>query len=103
MKPLHAVALTYLYGSGLLCVLTGVVVLYRYPDNHVGWDPAVLWAVPVLTVGMLAAPWLERRVWSWFFPLFWIATVALLWAMDGLNLLLPYEEWIRRGMPRPGI
>ncbi len=78
-----------------------VAVAQRTPSNHIGVDPrwlglVVLPAIIIISVGI----WRHVRA----APVLACTLVTLLFAValvlvDQLNLLVQYDEWLRRGMP----
>ncbi len=82
-------------------LLSIMYVLYRAAFasvNHVGLTPHFLDIFSVVSV-LLALTFRLERKWLWTVVL--VATVNVLlvvWAIE-TNVLVEYEEWIRRGMP----
>ena len=89
-------------GFCLLLLIAGAIVhrLASDPGNHVSWN--VLWvagAATGLALGSTAAAWLgERRV-HFGLAAFAFGVACAAWALYQFDVLLPYEEWIDRGMP----
>ena len=80
-------------------VMVSAWVLYRsfgVPENHIGFDPArLLWAVvPSILHGCFGPR--GQRALVWAIP---ILTVGLITAALHFNLLLQYDDWLQRGMP----
>ncbi len=84
--------------------LAGVVLLIaqRFPDNHLSFD--------VRTIYFIAAVGLLFSLFHWHrtrsrqtarFVLLNLLFAAAIALVDQGNLLVDYEEWIRRGMPPP--
>jgi hypothetical protein len=67
--------------------------LYRYPAPHIGIN--VLLFTPLFAIVAAVGVW--KRDW----PLVVIgaASVLLLAAFYQFNVLVPYEVWLKRGMP----
>lgn len=94
---LAADALALLHGA-LLALLSIRVIAYR--ENHVGWDPlwglasCALWGV----MSLAARRRTGRARFTWMLGgacAFALALVLLVrW-----NVLVAYEDWLRRGMP----
>ncbi|AJW43942.1 MAG: hypothetical protein ACRC1O_07305 [Ralstonia mannitolilytica] len=78
-----------------------VYVLYRAAFvrvNHIGLTSHFLDIFSVVSVLLALTFRLERR-WLWTVVLVAAANVLLVvWAIE-TNVLVEYEEWIRRGMP----
>ncbi|WP_247362048.1 hypothetical protein [Ralstonia pseudosolanacearum] len=85
-------------------LLSIMYVLYRAAFvrvNHVGLTPHFLDIFSVVSVLLALTFRLERR-WLWTVVLVAAANVLLVvWAIE-TNVLVEYEEWIRRGMPERG-
>lgn len=86
------------------CITAGalaIAVLQRAPSNHIGVDPrwlglVLLPAIMIIGVGT----WRHARA----TPVLACTLVTLLFAValvlvDQMNLLVQYDEWLRRGMP----
>jgi hypothetical protein len=72
-------------------------------SNHVGWDVGslrILFAFGVLLGG--AAARASRRRLALGCLLASLASLGAAQAVDTWNLLVPYETWVRRGMPEAG-
>ncbi|MGC5833751.1 hypothetical protein LDP08_24720 [Ralstonia pseudosolanacearum] len=82
-------------------LLSIVYVLYRavfVRVSHVGLTPHFLDIFSVVSVLLALTFRLDRR-WLWTVVLLAAANVLLVvWAIEA-NVLVEYEEWIRRGMP----
>lgn len=80
-------------------VMASAWVLHRsfvVPENHIGFDPALLfWAAGLSIIQVCVGP-KGLRVLGWVIS---ILTVGLVTAALHFNLLLQYEDWIQRGMP----
>lgn len=91
--------------AALPALMSILYVAYRvFFDNvnHVGLTPHYLDVPAVVSVLLALAFRLERRaLWA-------VAAIAALnvfvvvWAID-TNILVEYEEWIRRGMPKKSV
>lgn len=85
-------------------LLSIAYVLYRTAFvrvNHVGLTPHYLDIFSVISVLLALTLRLERK-WLWAVVLVAAANVLLVvWAIE-TNILVEYEEWIRRGMPERG-
>ena len=93
-----------LWCAGLCCwCLPGIagLVWWRYPGNH-GTSLWFLALIPLLqlavSVVLLLSRYLSlREMARWFVPAgLVLATLALL---DGFNVAVDYEVWLKRGMP----
>ena len=95
-------------GATALLLLAAAWLLWewrrRHPCNHWGFDARWLWAACCLAAGWAAVRLRRRRIRPWMAATVLLAagicagTVCLL---DHFNLLIPYEQWIGRGMPGP--
>jgi hypothetical protein len=105
-RPWHLSVLTIMvWASGLLSLGTlGWLVfsVATHDANHVAWDPWRLYPVFVgsLAVAVVRAVVVRRltRI-SWLLLLLAIAGVLSLAAVDRFNVLVEYEEWLKRGLP----
>jgi hypothetical protein len=87
----------------LASVAVGLAIVLRIAlnsTNHIGWDPRL--ALFIFFAGAVSswATWATRRSPVWLFSacvcvLFAILTVVLVAA----NILVPYELWLKRGLP----
>ncbi|NWK46430.1 hypothetical protein [Ralstonia pickettii] len=81
--------------------LSIVYVLYRAAFvrvKHVGLTPHYLDIFSIISV-LLALTFRLERKWLWAVVVVASVNVLLVvWAIDA-NILVEYEEWIRRGMP----
>lgn len=80
-------------------VLMTVWVLYRalwVPDNHIGFEPSLFMGGAGFSVIAAVLSQSRLRLLACAVSL---ATVGIVAAAIHFNLLLQYEEWIRRGMP----
>lgn len=74
----------------------------RYPENHVGYN--VLLLIP-LFLATVAAGLLHRSTVGRMDTLAWAAliggalSILAIAAVYQFNILLPYETWLKRGMP----
>lgn len=74
----------------------------RYSENHVGYN--VLWLIP-LFAGTAALGLLHRAVLGRMDILAWIVvlggalSVVAIAGIYHFNVLLPYDVWLKRGMP----
>ena len=70
------------------------------PGNHVGPEP-LLAIIPFVV--LLAVAWLPRyRRWKaarMLVTAYVLLSLSALVAIDGANVLVQYERWLRRGMP----
>lgn len=90
-------------GLTLLGIIFWGYVAYRlgrYPENHVGWN--VLWSLGPF--GLLALLALLQWNWNGSHLAVWMLGFALLSCLLVLafyygNILVPYEVWLKRGMP----
>lgn len=83
----------------LCCLFWTVVVvrIVRYTDNHVGYN--ILWAIP-LFLPMLAVGWPRRDTIGLGLIVAGLVSIAAILAIYYGNVLVPYEVWLKRGMPR---
>ena len=84
-----------------LCAAFVLDVAVHYPCNHGGGIGGYFACMAGLM--LIAAAWnaLNRKIQWWF----WLGLCAfgiLLVLADMFNVMLPYEEWIARGMPEWG-
>ncbi len=90
-------------GVGVLAIATLVAYVASNGSGHTGGNPYVGLAVflPVAALGFSATSYCagRRRALGFVATLVGVAgTILLVW-LDRSNTLLPYDEWIRRGMP----
>lgn len=103
--PLRKILSLLLLCVTLLGVITLGLIFYRvlmFSDNHVGWN--VLFLLPIF--GVIALLALIRRTQSigshginHALIAFGILSAILVGVVYHFNILLPYEVWIKRGMP----
>jgi len=86
------------------CITFGalaIAVLHRAPSNHIGFDPrwlGIAAAPAIIVIGM--GVWRRARVAPVLAcMLMTLIFVVALVLVDQLNLLVQYDEWLRRGMP----
>jgi hypothetical protein len=101
MKPRYTTALMWsALGADALIWLVIAHRVLRYPVNHWGFD--VRWLAVVFVVQVTAAVVVRRGA-----PRTLVASViaagvlaaAGSWALVEWNVLVPYELWLKRGMP----
>lgn len=86
------------------CITIGAlvaIVLLRGPSNHVGYDPRWLGiaALPAILAICVAV---ARRIAGTAVLVCTLTTVifiVVLLLVDQLNVIVQYDEWIRRGIP----
>jgi hypothetical protein len=69
----------------------------RYPENHIGFH--LLWLLPLFLVGAGIGFWRRETASGRWAILASALSMVLLLLMYFFNVLLPYEVWLRRGMP----
>ena len=86
----------------ILC-LFWLVVMYRVllgASNHVGFELAGMRYVALMGMVLFASAWaLARARWSLIGGALCALSLAGSYALDHYNILLPYEVWLKRGMP----
>lgn len=86
--------------SGLFALC--VAVMSRRPENHVGFSPWLLTfpSAAVLVVDGARSCLSRRvRVSTVVIATVCVLTLASLLIADHWNVLVPYETWVKRGMP----
>ena len=91
-------------GLAAFIVAICALILAHYPVNHIGFD--IRWLYCVAVLGTIWCGLLWRSGWApgWLVLATLMLSVGLaaaVMAADGLNLLVQYEVWIKRGMPNP--
>lgn len=99
MQPFIRVTLAVSVLLGLVWMVA--LVWLRYPDNHGGGPGTFGWYFFIVLVAALA-----HGVGAAKAPLLAIALASTgliaTWIADERNIIVEYEEWIRRGMPEWG-
>jgi hypothetical protein len=75
--------------------------LFKYSENHIGWN--VLWSLAIflpLAGFSLTEYFLSQRRLSLIIAIFAIVSTLAVFALYQFNILIPYEIWIKRGMPK---
>lgn len=94
---------TGMYGFVSLGILFWVYLGYRflnYPENHLGWN--ILWSLLVFGIlGLLSTfEWFRfGSKLSIFLLGFSVVSSILVLCMYYFNVFVPYEIWLKRGMP----
>ncbi len=81
----------------LLGVLFWTAIAYRvwrYPAPHTSFSP--LWAIPFFIAAAVYGFWFRRRLFVWA----GLASVFGVWSLYQFNIVVPYEVWLKRGMPQ---
>lgn len=84
------------YSLAVLCGLFWLGVLYRvvrYPAPHTALN--VLWLIPFFACSAAYGVWSGQRLSLWT----GLASVLGVWLLYQFNILVPYEVWLKRGMP----
>lgn len=79
-----------------------VAVVRRSPENHVGFSPWLLIAAPAaaLLVDLVRLAQTRRvRTSTAIIAAACVLTLGSLLVADRWNVLVPYETWVKRGMP----
>lgn len=76
------------------------VELYRHPEHHVGYDPRYFAVLPLISLLFAAAGSMTKftRLRP-LIALLSILQIATVYYIYQYSILLPYHEWIKRGMP----
>ncbi len=94
---LAAYALT---AAGLLFWAYVTFRIVRYPENHVGWN--ILFSLGlfvVLAAVSFAGYYFSRSALAAALGVFAVISVAAVFVIYHFNILIPYEVWLKRGMP----
>jgi hypothetical protein len=89
-------------GASLALILLAGLIWLRYPDNHGAGPIAFRWLFGVLLVlalgscGILSKPPYLAVVLS-------LIGFIVTWLVDHRNIMVDYDEWIKRGMPEWGV
>jgi hypothetical protein len=89
-----------LFGIGLLFWAFVGFRLLKYPENHVGWN--VLWSLVVflpLAAVSFAGYFLDQSRIALIIAIFAVISALAVFALYQFNILVPYEIWLKRGMP----
>lgn len=76
--------------------------IFKHGENHVGWN--ILYLLPLfMGVMILSVVKLYLQNWSGFLCYLLIGlslvSIALILCIYQFNVLVPYEIWLKRGMP----
>ena len=95
------VALSYVLVALMLAFWAYVAWrLTNYPENHVGWS--LLWSLaPATLLGTLGVfdAYMHRSARGLWLLGVALASMTLAAALYHFDVLLPYEVWLKRGMP----
>lgn len=97
---LLSLAIYALFGVSLLFWAFVGFRLFKYPENHVGWN--VLWSlvlfVPLAGISLTDYFFGQSRL-SLTIAIFAVISAVAVFALYQFNILVPYEIWLKRGMP----
>lgn len=76
--------------------------IYRYPENHVGYS--VLWLLPLFATMVVVGVWRRAALghfdgYAWLLLLVGVSSATAAFVLYEANILVPYEVWLKRGMP----
>ena len=74
--------------------------LVRYDENYMGWN--ILLIIPIFAIVLFTSFfkfYAFRDLFSVVLVLFAVVSILAILAMYHFNVLLPYEIWLKRGMP----
>lgn len=92
LTPRNVLILVALFWTAIVCrVLLS-------PENHIGFN--LFWLMPLFLFGAGIGFWFrDGKLGGWTIVACTVSMVLLL-LMYFFNVLLPYEVWLRRGMPQ---
>ena len=76
--------------------------ILKYSENHIGWN--ILYLIPLfLAIIALSLLRLYLNQWTgfinYFLLLFGFISIVAIFGIYYFNILIPYEIWLKRGMP----
>lgn len=92
---------TYLLTAcGVLFWIFVAFRILRYPENHIGFNIlAAIVPFLMLVAAAGAAFYFDRSNIKLVIAVFAVLSIVLIAAMYHFNILVPYEVWLKRGMP----